>query len=187
MKILELARHWWLIVLRGVIAILIGLMAFFWPGATLYALVILFGAFAFADGLLSLINAFRVRGKEERWWVLLLKGILGIAVGAITFFNPQLTGTALLAFLSAWFVLSGILEIILAIRIRKEIEGEWALILAGALSVLFGILVLIKPVAGAIAIAWWIGAYALMFGILLITLGLRLRKVAREWEERHQE
>jgi uncharacterized membrane protein HdeD (DUF308 family) len=171
----RLAQNWWLLLLRGIVAIGFGVLAFAWPGLTLFALVILYGAYALTDGVFALGAAFAHRhpGSPTAWLVFV--GILGIAAGLFTFFWPGITALVLLAVIAAYSILHGILEIALAIRLRREIQGEWLLILSGALSVLFGVLILARPGAGALAIVWLIGAYALVFGSLLIAFALRVR------------
>lgn len=175
-----LARNWWAFALRGVAALVFGILAILWPGVSLTALVLLFGAYALVDGLFAIISAIARGGGERRWWVLLLEGLVGIAAGVFTFARPGLTLLALLYLIGGWAIITGILEVAEAIRIRKLITGEWALILGGILSVLFGFLLFIAPAAGAIAIAWWIGIYALVFGAVMIALSLRLRRWGRD-------
>lgn len=170
-----MSRYWWLVVLRGVFAILFGVLAFIWPGITIGALVILFGAYALVDGVSSVITAIMHRQENDRWWVVLLEGIAGIVFGVLTFLWPAITAVVLLVFIAVWAILTGILEVVAAIRLRKEIEGEWALGLAGVLSLIFGIIMLLRPGAGALALIWVIGSYAILFGVLLIYLGFRLR------------
>jgi uncharacterized membrane protein HdeD (DUF308 family) len=172
------SRDWWMFVLRGVLAVLFGVLAFAWPAIALLALVTLWGAFTLADGVLSLIAAFRIRREGRPSWPLILIGLLGIAVGVLTFLWPGITALVLLTFIAVWALVTGILQIVMAIRLRKEIENEWLLGLAGALSVAFGIAMIARPGAGAVAVVWLIAAYAIFFGVLLIALGLRLRKLA---------
>jgi uncharacterized membrane protein HdeD (DUF308 family) len=135
--------------------------------------VLLFGAYALWDGVFAIIGAFRAEG--ERRWILVLEGLVGIAAGLVTFFWPGAATLAILTIMAAWAIITGVFEIIGAIRLRKEIEGEWFLMLSGLLSVLFGIALVIWPVAGLVAVTWMIGSYAIVFGILLIVLGFRLR------------
>ncbi len=175
-----LSRNWWAIALRGLVAVLFGLAAFVWPGLTLLALVFLFGIYALLDGIFSIIAAVNNRAGNNRWWLLLLEGLVGVAAGIIAFIWPGITAFALLYLIAAWAVITGILEIAAAIRLREEIEGEWLLGLGGLLSIVFGILLFIWPGAGALAVTWLIGAYALFFGILLIILGFRVRG----WQDR---
>jgi len=172
----HLGRNWGWIVLRGVAAVLFGILAFALPGITLAALVIVWGAYALADGILALIAAYRVRDQGKPFWSLVIVGLLGIAAGIVTFIWPGMTALLLLMFIAAWAVVMGIFQIIAAIRLRKEIQNEWLLGLSGVLSVLFGIIMFVQPGAGALAVIWVIGAYAIVFGALLIWLGLRLKK-----------
>jgi uncharacterized membrane protein HdeD (DUF308 family) len=172
----HLGRNWSWIVLRGVAAVLFGILAFALPGITLAALVIVWGAYALADGILSLIAAYRVRDQGKPFWSLVIVGLLGIAAGIVTFIWPGMTALLLLMFIAAWAVVMGIFQIVAAIRLRKEIQSEWLLGLSGVLSVLFGIIMFVQPGAGALAVIWVIAAYAIVFGVLLIWLGLRLKK-----------
>ena len=172
----ELSKHWWLLLLRGIAAIVFGVLAFIWPGLTLLTLVILYGVFAIFDGVLALAAAFGRTGPDVPKWWLVLTAILGIGAGLITLFWPGITALVLIIFIGAWAIVRGIMEIIAAIQLRREIQGEWLLILAGALSVLFGLGVLIYPGAGAVALAWLIGIYAIAIGVVMVMLAIRLRK-----------
>ena len=171
----DLGRNWGWIVVRGIAAVIFGVLALVLPGITLAALVLLWGAYALADGIIALIAAFRIRDRGKPFWALLVVGILGIAAGILTFIWPGMTAIVLLAFIAAWSLVMGIFQIIAAVRLRKSIENEWLLGLSGLLSVIFGVLMLINPGAGALAVIWVIGAYAIVFGVLLIALGLKLR------------
>jgi len=171
-----LAKCWWLLLLRGIAAVLFGLLAFIWPGLTLVTLVLLYGAFALVDGVISLAAAFTGSAKPVPTWWLVVVGLLGIAAGIVTFAWPGITAILLVLFIGAWALVHGIFEIIGAIKLRKEIDNEWMLILGGALSVLFGLIVLIAPGAGALGLIWAIASYSIVFGILFIALALRLRK-----------
>jgi uncharacterized membrane protein HdeD (DUF308 family) len=172
-----LADNWWLILLRGIAAVIFGILAFVWPGITIASLVLLWGAYAIADGIFALWAALSGggAGPGTRWWLAIV-GILGIAAGIIAFVWPVLTAGVLLLMIAAWAIVTGIMEIIGAIALRKEIEGEWWLILAGILSVLFGLLMFMQPAAGALAVVWMIGAFAILFGVDHIALALRLKK-----------
>jgi uncharacterized membrane protein HdeD (DUF308 family) len=180
-----LTRHWWIFLVRGALAILFGLGAFFWPAITLAALVVLFGAFAFADGFMTLVAAIQGRAAIPHWWLYLLEGLAGIGAGVLTFFWPGITAVVLLAFIAAWAIVTGVLEIAAAIRLRKEIEGEWALALSGALSIGFGLILMARPGAGALAVVWLIGAYAVAFGIVMVLLSFRLRGLSKELASAH--
>ncbi|HET9986292.1 MAG TPA: HdeD family acid-resistance protein, partial [Longimicrobiales bacterium] len=170
----DLTRNWWVLVVEGVLAIVFGLLAFFMPGITLAALVLLFGAYAFVDGIISLVSAVRAQ-EGSPWWALAIRGVAGIGIGVITILWPGITAVTLLFLIAAWAIITGVLEIVAAIRLRKLISGEWLLALAGIASLAFGILLLVAPGPGALAVVWIIGAYAIIFGVLLIVLGLRLK------------
>jgi len=168
------AKSWWLVLLRGIFAILFGLLAFVWPGLTLVALVLLYGIYAMADGAVALYAALAGGGPVSRWW-LLFAGLLGLAVGVITLAWPGITALALLVCIAVWALVRGVFEIVSAIQLRKVIDNEWWLVASGVLSVLFGLVVLMAPGAGAIALVWVIGAYSIAFGCLLVALALRLK------------
>lgn len=172
-----LARNWWALLARGLVAILFGILAFVWPGLTLAVLVLLFGAYVLVDGIFAIVAALKAPAGYERWWVLLFEGLVGVLVGLLTFFWPAMTAIALLYFIAAWAIVTGALEVVAAIRLRKTIRNEWLLVLGGALSILFGLLLMVMPVAGALAVVWLIGIYAVAFGALLVSLSLRLRKL----------
>jgi uncharacterized membrane protein HdeD (DUF308 family) len=171
----DLSKHWWLLLLRGIAAIVFGVLAFMWPGLTLLTLVILYGVFAIADGVFALVAAFGPTSRDVPKWWLVLTGILDIGAGLIALFWPGITALVLIVFIGAWAIVRGVMEIIAAVQLRKEIEGEWLLVLAGVLSVLFGLGVLIYPGAGALALAWLIGIYAIAIGAVMVMLALRLR------------
>jgi uncharacterized membrane protein HdeD (DUF308 family) len=173
-----LRKYWWTILLRGIIAVLFGIAAFVWPGITIVFLISLFGAYALLDGIISVVIGIAQYGQNERWWGILLQGICGIAVGLMTFLWPQITGLILLYFIAGWAILTGLFQIVAAIRLRKVISGEWLLGLSGAISVLFGITLFIYPAAGALAVIWMIGIFAILNGLLLIFLSLRIRSSA---------
>jgi uncharacterized membrane protein HdeD (DUF308 family) len=173
-----LTRSWWLMLLRGLAGVAFGIAAFVWPGLTVLALTLLYGAFAMADGIFSLSAAITGTGEKSipTWWLLLI-GLLGIAAGAVAFLWPGLTAFALVIMIGAWAVTIGILEIIGAIWLRHELEDEWLLIAAGLLSLLFGAALLLRPAAGAVALAWAVGAFALLSGLLHIAFAFRLKGV----------
>jgi uncharacterized membrane protein HdeD (DUF308 family) len=166
--------NWWLLALRGLVAVLFGMLAFMWPGATLITLVWLFGAFALVNGVLSLVLAAKTKGYPKVG-SLILGGLLGILAGLLAFVMPGITALGLLILIAAWAIVTGIMELVAAVRLRKIINNEWLLVLAGIASVVFGILLLFQPAAGALVLIWWIGAWALLSGILLMILAFRMR------------
>ena len=171
-----LAQNWWMFLLRGIAAIVFGVLAFVWPGITLLTLVFLYGAFALVDGVFSIGAAVMGgKGMGPRWWLALI-GLLGIGAGLLTFVWPGITALVLLIFIAVWSILIGVLQIAGAIQLRKEIDNEWFLILSGALSVLVGIFLLAQPGAGALALIWVIGFYAIVVGIIHVALAFRLKK-----------
>ena len=171
-----LAENWWLLLLRGICAVIFGILAFVWPGLSLLTLVVLFGIYSLMDGFLALIAAVLGRHKSTPLWWLIITGLVSVAAGIVTFSYPQITGLVLVIFIGAWALAHGVFEIIGAIRLRRELENEWLLIAAGLLSVIFGLAILINPGAGALALVWLIGAYAIAFGLPMIWLAFRLRK-----------
>lgn len=172
-----LARNWWLILLRGICAIIFGLLAMTWPGLSLFTLIILYGVFALFDGGLAIGAAIMGDTPAPRWWLALV-GVLGIAAGAVTLAWPGITGLVLLFFIAGWAIAAGVFQIVGAIRLRKEINDEWLLIASGVVSVLFGILILAFPGAGALSLAFVIGIFALVYGFLLVGFAMKLRKHA---------
>jgi uncharacterized membrane protein HdeD (DUF308 family) len=169
----ELARHWWVVALRGLVAVLFGILAFAWPGLTLAVLVLLFGAYALVDGILGVVAA--LRGDAQHRVAMLLEGVVGILAGLAAFAWPGLTALVLLYIIAFWAILTGVLEIVAAIRLRRVIQNEWALLIGGVLSVVLGLVLVAAPGAGALAVIWIIGAYAVVFGITLLALAWRLR------------
>lgn len=170
-----LAKNWWALTVRGVAAVLFGILALARPGLTLLALVTLFGAYAFVDGVFSLIAAFRAAERHMHGMALVAEGVLGILVGIITFLHPVLTATVFVIFIAVWAVITGILELVAAVRLRRELAGEILLVLSGIASIVFGVLLFIAPAVGAVAVIWVLGIYALIFGVLMIVLSFRLR------------
>jgi uncharacterized membrane protein HdeD (DUF308 family) len=160
--------------MRGVIGVAIGILAFAWPGVTIAVLVAIFGVYAVVDGATNLFLGL-TRSGQGRSWAHVLQGIAGIVAGVLTFLWPGVTALALVAFIGAWAIVTGLLEIAAAVRLRRVIKGEWMLALSGALSVCFGVLIFAFPAAGAVSIAWVFGAYAAAAGVVLIGLAVRLR------------
>ena len=174
-----LARNWWAFLLRGILAVIFGVIALFFPHTAFLSLVLVFGAFALVDGIFAIIAAFTGGARSESWWWLVLEGLFGILIGILTIIQPAVMGLAWVFVIAAWAVVTGVLEIVTAIQLRKQISGEWALILGGLLSVIFGLIAAFYPTSGAFAIGFIIGMYALMFGFIFIALALRLRKHRR--------
>lgn len=174
---MNLTRNWWLVVVRGLLAILFGLTALFWPGLTWLVLVLMFGIYAIVDGVLAMLSGLVSSRYSRRWWMFLVEGVISVAAGVIALLRPGLASLVLIMVIAAWAILTGILEIIAAIRLRREITNEWMLALGGFISIVFGVLMLFQPAAGSLVITLMIGAYALMFGVLLVILGFRLRKL----------
>ena len=172
-----LAENWWLFLLRGLCAIVFGMLAFVWPRATLLTLVLLYGAFALVDGVAAILAAIKDGEMTSRWWLAVL-GAFSIAAGGLTLYWPVLTALVLLLFIAFWGIATGIVQIIGGIRLRKEIDGEWLLIVGGVLSILFGLLLLTRPGTGALAMIYAIGAFAIAHGILTVAFSLRLRRHA---------
>jgi len=174
-----LVRNWWALALRGVAAILFGLLALFMPAFTVVWLVLLFGAYVFVDGVFSIIAGIRAAERHERWWPFALEGLASVILGVLAFVMPAATALVLLYFVSAWAIVTGAIRIGAAIRLRREIRGEWLLILNGVLSILLGIVIVVRPAAGLLTLMWVLGVYAVLFGGVLVGLALRLRRHAR--------
>lgn len=172
-----LAKNWWLILLRGIAAVIFGVLTFAWPGVTLLTLVMLYGAFALVDGALALVAAIMGGQPAPRWWLALV-GLLGLVAGLITLALPGITAVILLYCIAFWAIAIGVMQIVGAIRLRKEIDNEWMLIASGVISVLFGLVMILSPGAGALGLLFVIGVYAVIHGIMLITLAFRLRRHA---------
>jgi len=176
-----LSRFWWMLLLRGVLAILFGISALAWPGLTLMTLVVLFAAFAFVDGVFEVVHAISHRRELEHWGLLLIEGLLGIAFGTLAFLAPELTtkigGIIVALYIAAWAIVTGAIRIAMAVRLRKEIEGEWLLGLSGAFSILFGIIIMARPAVGILAMIYVVAFWAILGGVLLIALALKARKL----------
>lgn len=170
-----LAKNWWMLLLRGIAAIIFGVLALAWPGMTLLTLILFYGAYALVDGVIAIGAAITGGALMPRWWLAIV-GLLGIAVGLLTFLMPGLTAIVLLYFIAGWAIATGLFQIIGAIQLRKEIDNEWLLILGGTISVLFGVAMIAAPGAGALALITVIGIYAVIIGMLLVALSFRLKK-----------
>jgi len=164
------------LIVRGIVGVVVAIIAFLWPGITIAGLVVIFGAYAIFDGITNLVLGFSRTGAHGRW-AHVLQGVVGIAAGVLTFIWPAITALALVLLIGVWAIVTGVFEIAAAIRLRRVITGEWMLVLSGIVSILFGVLVLAFPLAGAVGISWVLGVYAMTAGIILIALGVRLRKV----------
>jgi uncharacterized membrane protein HdeD (DUF308 family) len=169
-----LARSWWLLVLRGLVGIVFGVAAIAWPGLTLIVLVTLFGIYAIVDGAVAVLSVVS-HSERGRWWAVLLEGVMGIGAGLAALVIPGITAVVLVTLIGAWAVLTGVMEVIAAFRLRREMEDEWLLGLAGILSLVFGLVIVVFPGAGALALVTLIGAYAIVFGLAMVLLGLRMR------------
>jgi uncharacterized membrane protein HdeD (DUF308 family) len=172
------AWRWWTVALRGVAAILLGLFSLFLPGVTFVSLVIVFGIYAIVDGVLALTVAARVAEAPGSGSVV-ARGIASIVAGIIALVWPGITALVLLLVIASWALVSGILEIVTAVRLRKALEHEWLLVVQGILSIAFGVILFIAPAAGAIALGLWVGAYALVLGVLLVMAAFQIRKHQR--------
>jgi uncharacterized membrane protein HdeD (DUF308 family) len=169
-----LSRYWWATLIRGCVWVLFGVVVFARPGISLVTLTFLFGLFALADGIVNVMSAIGAQ-EHENWWLLLLSGVLGIIVGALTFFNPGATALMLLFFIALWAIVTGIVEIVAAVQLRNEIKGEFWYGLGGLMSVAFGVFLLARPGAGALAVLWLIASYAMLFGTIQILLAFEAR------------
>jgi uncharacterized membrane protein HdeD (DUF308 family) len=173
-----MTRNWWAIALRGLVAVLFGIAVFMWPGVTIWVLVALFGAYALFNGIFTAIEAFSRDVSRERWWALLFEGVVGSAIGVVTLIiGPWLTAMGLLYLIAFWAIMTGVFEIITAIRLRHEIRGEWLISLIAILSMAFGLLLVSFPVTGGLSIILVIGAFALATGALMIALAFKLRSL----------
>lgn len=179
-------QNWWALLLRGVLGVLFGVTVFIWPGISLAVLVLLFGAYALADGLLAVLGAVRGSAGRDSRWVTFLRGLLGVGAGLVTVFWPRITALALLYIIAAWAIVGGVLEIVAAVRLRKTITGEWLLALGGVLGIALGVMLMLFPGPGAVALVLWVGAFAMVVGISLIALGVRLKAWGREGHRRGQ-
>ncbi len=173
----ELARWWWTFILRGVLAVAFGILAFFAPGLGVAVLVGLFAAWAIIDGATNLVAGFRTRGRDRSWWLSILEGIVGIVAGVVALLFPIYAAGALVLIIAVWAIITGVFEIVAAIRLREQITGELWLGLAGLASILWGVILFLFPGAGALSLVWLIGGFAIAFGAFLVALGLRLRRI----------
>jgi uncharacterized membrane protein HdeD (DUF308 family) len=173
----QLAKNWWMAAVRGGIGILFGCIAILVPGLALTALILVFGAYAFVDGVFSVASGLRKDESHSRDWSLVVVGVAGVVAGAIAFLSPTLSALALLLVIAVWAIVRGVFELIAAWRLRGAAQGVWALAVSGALSLAFGILIYVSPGAGALAIIFWIGAWSIVTGVALVVMALRLRSL----------
>jgi uncharacterized membrane protein HdeD (DUF308 family) len=167
-----------MLAVRGVIAVLFGLAAIFWPRLTALVLVYLFGIYALLDGITAVFVALQERAVAARWWVLLIEGLVGVLFGILAFFSPIVVALALLYLIAAWAIITGIVEIVAAFSMRRALVLEWTLAIAGILSILLGVLLAVQPIGGILAVVWIIGIYAVVFGVLLIIRAFQFRSIA---------
>ena len=170
-----LARHWWAIVLRGAIAVLFGIVALAAPGAVLLSLAVFFGVYVLIDGLIGVVSSFRAVAAHRHWGALLAEAALNIVMGLIALVLPGAAVLAFILLMAAWALISGGLMLAAAIKLHAS-HGRWWLGLAGVVSMLWGVLLVLAPLAGAVVLTWWLGIYAIIFGISLLACGWRLRR-----------
>jgi uncharacterized membrane protein HdeD (DUF308 family) len=175
-----LSKYWWVLVVRGAMAIALGVFAFVWPQQTLTALVLVFGAIALLDGTFAVVSSIAGHSLTSYWWVLLLQGLLGIGVGVITLFNPAITAAALLIYIAVWAIGMGVLQVIAAVQLRHDMTGEFWLALGGLAGVAFGVLLIRNPAAGALTVLWLIGSYALVWGVMLMLGGFGVHRLHKQ-------
>jgi uncharacterized membrane protein HdeD (DUF308 family) len=175
-----LSRHWWLVLLRGLAAITFGILAWTQPAISTMALVLLIGAYMLVDGVLGTWAAISSRKEYDDWPLLLVWGLIGIVAGGLTFFVPALTALAIMFYIAIWAIASGVLQIVAAIRLRKEIQGEWMLVLGGLASVAFGVILMAQPLAGALVLLWLIAGFAVVYGVLQVMFSFRLRRLGKQ-------
>jgi len=173
-----LVRNWWTFAVRGIAAVVFGILAIAMPLSALAVLVAFFGAYALIDGLFAIVGAVRAAERHDRWSWLAFEGVVGVLAGFATFFYPAITAIALLYLIACWAIITGVLEIATAVRLARLIRGEWVMWLAGIISILFGVLLIVQPVACALAVALLVGYYAILFGVTNIVIAFRLRRLA---------
>lgn len=177
---MTLSKNWWLVLLRGIVAILFSFLVFSRPGITLAALILAFGIYILVEGVAGITSAIRMRHQDEHWWVLLLEGLAAIAISLITLTSPGTTALVLLFYIATWAMITGVLRVVTAIRLRHEIKGEFWMIVGGIVSVAFGVLLLRYPGEGALAVLTYIGLWAMVTGVSLVLLSFRMRHLAKE-------
>jgi uncharacterized membrane protein HdeD (DUF308 family) len=175
-----LSRYWWATLLRGVAWVLFGLVVFAWPGMSVLTLTLLFGAFVLADGIGNIAAALGGRDESDTWWVLLLRGAVGICAALVTLISPGITAVTLLFLIAMWAIVTGFLEVVTAVELRKEIDGELWLGLGGLITIAFGVFLLARPEVGALAVVWVIAGYAMGFGAIKIVEAFEARALFRD-------
>jgi uncharacterized membrane protein HdeD (DUF308 family) len=170
------SKYWWVMLLRGLLAIVFGVTAILWPGLTLFWLILVFGIYVIVDGVLEIWSGIQNRNRHDRWWTEILIGLVGIVAGFLVIVLPDVTAMVLIYFIAAWMIISGVMGIIYAIRVRNEISNEWFIIVSGVLSVIVGLYFLAFPGDGALSLVWVIGIYAILFGAMLVAFAFRARK-----------
>lgn len=180
----RLAANWWMLAIRGACAIIFGVLAWIWPGITLFALIILFGAYSLVDGVIAIGGAIRggVPGQSRAWMAFV--GVCGVAVGLIAFFWPGVTSLVMLMLIAAWAVVTGVFEIIAAISMRKEVSGTGWEVVSGVVSVLFGVVLFAWPASGVLTLVWLVGLFSILFGVMSLFAAFRLRKIGHEGGDR---
>lgn len=174
-----LAERWWVVGLRGLLGIVFGLICLFVPAAAILSLVLLFSAYMLVDGAFGIYSAIKAARNGDRWGLLILEGIVDIAAGVIAFVWPAITAIAFVLIIAIWALISGALMLVAAFRLNID-HGRWWLALGGIASIIFGVVLILAPVVGAVVLTWWLGAYALVFGVLLLVLAFQLRSRREE-------
>ena len=174
------SRNWWVYVVRGVLALIFGMYAWFMPGVAMRVLLMFFGIFVLIEGIFAIAGSIAGRKYSELWWIVLLEGIAGLALGLLTLIRPGFVATGIIIFIAVWAIWGGVFRIIAAIRLRRELDSEWLLAFGGVVSILFGLMLFRHPGTGIVAISWLIGFFASMFGVLLISFGIKAKKFQKE-------
>ena len=174
------ARNWWIYIIRGVLALIFGMYAWFMPGIAMKILLMFFGIFVLIEGIFAIVGSIAGRKYSEVWWIVLLEGIAGLALGLFTLTRPGYVATVIVIFIAVWAIWGGLFRILAAIRLRKELDSEWLLVFGGIVSILFGLMLFRHTGAGIVAISWLIAFFASMFGVLLISFGIKVKKFQKE-------
>ena len=176
------AKNWWVYIVRGVVALIFGLYSWFMPGMAMKVLLMFFGIFVLLEGMFAIIGSIARKNESDVWYLVLLEGLAGLVIGLLTLTRPEFVATVIVIFIAVWAIWGGLFRIIAAIRLRKEVDGEWLLIFGGAVSILFGLMLFKHTGAGIVAISWLIAFFASMFGVLLISFGIKARKFQKDAE-----